>query len=170
MKKSVKSTAELDSKKIEYVFGYGSIRNDLGNYGVVPKSLKSVGFGHIPFALYKILNPWGVWAGVKETEHGSTYGEVFFIEHKKWGLFDLDSREGAHPWFPFPAYIRKAINVRMVNGRTIKAWVYFANPKRVQFLKKVESGNWASEIDPTKTKLTNAWNLRKKVAVEKRYA
>jgi gamma-glutamylcyclotransferase (GGCT)/AIG2-like uncharacterized protein YtfP len=125
------------------LFGYGTLRSDVGEHSY-PVG-KSLGFGRVTGQLWKIRNTYGEWAGVMEVEpgldrgiRGETYGEVFEIE--EYQLPDLDRREQATAKPPY--YYRKLVDVRMVDGRVLRAFVYFAGPGRTTWVEKIPSGDW----------------------------
>lgn len=122
-----------------YLFGYGSIRSDIG---IPPSGCKSIGFGHVSGELWKIQNWWGVWAGLKasdETPAPTVLGEVFEItpgsEETFWKA--VDRREQTER----RAYVRKPVEVKMKDGQVIQAEAYFA--EKCDWLERIKSGDWS---------------------------
>ena len=76
---------------------------------------------------------------VEDRENGRTlWGECYAVRHST--LMRLDRAEG-HPW----KYKRKRIDIRLVDGRIVKAWAYLV-PRAVLALEEgktpVPSGKW----------------------------
>jgi len=122
------------------VFGYGSLRSDLGRSFSYPPRGKSLGFGFTPGELWLICNTSGYWAGVKEVPETKlrVYGETFEVDDFELGV--LDSREGIN--ITPPCYYRKSVQVSLSSGEVIEAFVYFAGPDRTEWKKLIPSGHW----------------------------
>jgi gamma-glutamylcyclotransferase (GGCT)/AIG2-like uncharacterized protein YtfP len=133
---------------MKLLFGYGTLRSDLGSYSSPPvlmgKACYSVGFGHVQGQLWRIQSSFGVWAGVLEAEtRTEVYGEVFVIPENMW--WSIDRREGLN--LTPPMYIRKSVAVTLLDGYSVGAEIYFINPDANQFLDFVESGDWRDGLN-----------------------
>jgi len=132
--------AVLEPKLYErcLLFGYGTLRSDLGEYSHPCSHLSSLGFGWVEGELWHIENSFGRWAGVKEAKGASAYGEVFEIF--KTQLASLDGREQANAEPPY--YVRKLVPVMMADGSKVEAYIYFSGDARTTYLERVASGDW----------------------------
>ncbi len=132
-----------------FLFGYGTLRTDIKGYGNTPSFLKPLGFGEIQFPLYSISNSFGKWAGVKHNEKGQTFGQLFEIGFKDFDKAwkNLDYREQAESVRKDPYYFRRIVDVKLQSGQIIKAYVYFAHQDKTEFIKKIENGDWKTEIE-----------------------
>lgn len=126
------------------LFGYGTIRSDLGNYSAPPVGGKSIGFGRTKGELWKIRNSFGVWAGVKESPETSqsVFGEVFEVSDQEWPKLDRREQVNANP----PCYLRKQIEATMQSGRIVLAFIYFTGPGQTEWIKNIVSGDWRDEL------------------------
>jgi gamma-glutamylcyclotransferase (GGCT)/AIG2-like uncharacterized protein YtfP len=132
------------------LFGYGTLRSDLGQYSH-PPGCPSLGFAVTPGELWYIQNNYGKWAGVKEVGKDSrslVYGEIFEAPDDMWA--SLDRREGANSKPPY--YYRKVVEVTLPDRTKIEATIYFAGPERTTWLEQVSSGNWKDWLDKQEDK------------------
>ena len=82
------------------------------------------------------------------------------INHSLYRIQVLDF--GECRFYKYPNYFRELIDVELTDGIIIPAWVYFAHPMNVKFIKKIKTGNWKDEI--FKPKIRN-----KKCKQDKKY-
>jgi gamma-glutamylcyclotransferase (GGCT)/AIG2-like uncharacterized protein YtfP len=131
------------------LFGYGTLRTDLGKYSGPQYGTKSIGFGRTKGELWQAKIRGGEWAGVKEILNDApdtVYGEVFEVYGKKvWE--SLDRRESVEN----DCYYRKLVKVQMDDGRAVDAFIYFAGLRKTIWQKKIESGDW-KDSDKVKEK------------------
>ena len=115
----------LKNKKSEkiYVFVYGTLRRGFENHYLL-KNSKFIGYGITKekYSLYVDSIPY-----VVKIPYCQIKGEVYEVD--KNTLIALDELEG-HPDF----YRRELIDV-IVNGKTIKAWIYFYPYPRGKLIK-----------------------------------
>jgi gamma-glutamylcyclotransferase (GGCT)/AIG2-like uncharacterized protein YtfP len=130
-----------------YVFGYGTIRSDLGSYSHPPSNMKSCGFGRAPGKLFRISNRYGIWAGVQEGGNGEVYGEVFTATENQEGILrSFDHREKTEDVSSEPCYVRRLVPVKMEDGQTIEAYIYFAHLTNSKWLEEIPSGDWKDTL------------------------
>jgi gamma-glutamylcyclotransferase (GGCT)/AIG2-like uncharacterized protein YtfP len=150
------------------LFGYGTLRSDLGEYSYPIGGCKSLGLGITKGELWYIQNYFGKWAGVKElpgewngvglhhrkNELASLVrGEVFdVLDEDNWHR--LDRREGTHVKPPF--YYRKLVKVRLADSKKpVDAFIYFAGPDQTDWLEQVPTGDWKDWLAKQESK--SAW-------------
>ena len=113
-----------------YVFVYGTLRKGFGNHYLLRDS-KFIGYGITKekYSLYVDGIPY-----VVKIPNTQIKGEVYEVD--KHTLDELDELEG-HPDF----YRRELIDV-IVNGKTIKAWIYFFPYPKGELIKSGDFKNW----------------------------
>lgn len=130
-------------KKGQYpVFVYGSLLSGLHNHRVLGNHKQLVGNGIIKnFAMWSIYDSFPAILPVKKEV---VIGEVYNIdtEHYEATVHDLDGLEGNGIM-----YQRELINVKMEEGRYVKAWVYIYLDQSIKRNLIVPNGDWKSYVE-----------------------
>jgi len=98
---------------------YGTLKKGFGNHFYLERA-RFLGKGETveKYALYELEIPYVV----KNKKVSTIKGEVYEVERKD--LIAIDRLEN-HPWH----YKREKVRVKLEDGREVKAWIYFINPK-----------------------------------------
>ncbi len=110
-----------------YVFVYGSLRRGERNpiEQFLPNQVQFIGKGWIKGDVYQI--DWYPGLVNVHTSESIVYGEIYEILDPK-AMTKLDAYEGIGTDETLPyLYKREMVNVNLLDGKTINAWVYIYN-------------------------------------------
>lgn len=135
------------SPRRRLLFGYGTLRRDVGPESSPPDNAYSLGYGTIPGRMHILASRW---AGVippqlvPQEEVQRIRGEVWFLmgslEDHYW---KLNQREGYHEGRDTGRYIRRTVRVAMDDGGHHDASVYYVNPEYWRGVTEpYHSGDW----------------------------
>ncbi len=108
------------------MFFYGTLMTgfDRRQRAGIDGSLTYVGRGEIQAALFDL----GIYPAAVPAPEGRVRGEVYALKDPAVVLKALDRIEGYSPDDPdHSLYTRSTVDLRLDDGRTARAWVYFYN-------------------------------------------
>jgi gamma-glutamylcyclotransferase (GGCT)/AIG2-like uncharacterized protein YtfP len=124
----------------DFVFFYGTLMAGFDRRrraGIDPK-LTYMGRGSIQAALFDL----GIYPAAVPAPEGLVWGEVYALTEPDPVLAALDDIEGYRPDDPDRSlYTRAKASVRMPDGSSEEAWVYFYNAPLGQ-AERIESGDY----------------------------
>jgi gamma-glutamylcyclotransferase (GGCT)/AIG2-like uncharacterized protein YtfP len=128
----------------ERVFFYGTLMAgfDRRRRAEIDDRLTYLGRGSISAALFDL----GIYPAAVPAPDGQVWGEVYDVKDPAIVLAALDEIEGYTPEDPDRSlYVRTAVSVRLPDGSTTDAWVYFYNAPlgRAQ---RIPSGDYFEHI------------------------
>jgi gamma-glutamylcyclotransferase (GGCT)/AIG2-like uncharacterized protein YtfP len=128
----------------ERVFFYGTLMAgfDRRRRAEIDDRLTYLGRGSISAALFDV----GIYPAAVPAPDGQVWGEVYDVKDPAIVLAALDEIEGYTPEDPDRSlYVRTAVSVRLPDGSTTDAWVYFYNAPlgRAQ---RIPSGDYFEHI------------------------
>jgi gamma-glutamylcyclotransferase (GGCT)/AIG2-like uncharacterized protein YtfP len=128
----------------ERVFFYGTLMAgfDRRRRAEIDDRLTYLGRGSISAALFDV----GIYPAAVPAPDGQVWGEVYDVKDPASVLAALDEIEGYTPEDPDRSlYVRTAVSVRLPDGSTTDAWVYFYNAPlgRAQ---RIPSGDYFEHI------------------------
>lgn len=109
-----------------YLFAYGTLRfsDSLIKRGVLKNEFEFVGIGKMKAVMYDIGN----YPGARNDDSGEVHGELFRMMEGKTALEKLDRYENYNRLNEKSGeYIRRKTLIRMNDGRSLMAWVYWYN-------------------------------------------
>ncbi|HTQ27584.1 MAG TPA: gamma-glutamylcyclotransferase family protein [Puia sp.] len=111
----------------QFLFAYGTLRKDYRPYPVIgiEEKLKFIGVAGIKGILFDL----GCYPGAVENKNGGTIrGDLFLLKDPVKTLGTLDDYEGCSGEEDVDdEFIRREINVRLEDGNTAAAWIYWFN-------------------------------------------
>ena len=135
------------SKHIEYIFVYGSLRRDAKNdvFEEVRPHLQYVGVGSFPGLLFDL----GGYPGAVLTDEKTSSkvkGELYTIEESRNEVLRTldDYEEYFRDSISKSLFIRKRVDVTLRNGKEVNSWVYLFNKKLLHSkpVKQIPSGDY----------------------------
>lgn len=135
------------SKHIDYIFVYGSLRRDAKNdvFEEVKSHLHYVGVGSFPGLLFDLGEyPGAILADVNSPS--KVKGELYAIEDNRNSVLrTLDEyEEYFHKNLSKSLFLRKRVDVTLRNGKEVNSWVYLYNKKLLHSkpVKRIPSGDY----------------------------
>ena len=128
----------------EFVFFYGTLMAgfDRRRRAGIDTKLTYRGRGSIRAALFDL----GIYPAAVPAPEGKVWGEVYEMAEPEAVLAALDDIEGYRPEDPDKIlYARDRADVRMPDGSTEQAWVYFYNAPLGRAL-RIESGDYLEHV------------------------
>lgn len=124
----------------KYLFVYGTLRRGSTALGEWQQrsGAQFVGRGSISAELYDL----GKYPGALRSSSSKTRGEVYLLTRPEEILKRLDRYEGYDVRDPEESlFVRQTVTVKLQNGKTLMAWVYFFN-KAPSKAKRISSGQY----------------------------
>ena len=128
------------------VFVYGTLRRDCGNHQY---HLEGRTIAEMPATLKDaFMVNLGVCPMIFKEQGSTVIGELMYIREDLYSytLKALDRLEGYHPERrpDYNNYVRERVAVKLDDGRTVDAWVYFGNEHATYCSadRRVASGDW----------------------------
>jgi gamma-glutamylcyclotransferase (GGCT)/AIG2-like uncharacterized protein YtfP len=128
----------------ELVFFYGTLMAgfDRRRRAGIDDKLAYIGRGSILAALFDL----GIYPAAVPSEDGRVWGEVYETSDAPTVLAALDEIEGYRPGDPERSlYIRSRVDVRLPDGSSARAWVYFYNAPLGQ-APRIPSGDYLAHV------------------------
>ena len=130
--------------KSEYIFVYGTLRDDIknSNHQLIAKYTQYIGFGFVKGKLYRIS--WYPGVILERSRKNKVYGKIYQIKKpfNKKLLKIVDNYEECSNKFPRPHEFTRAITTAYLNGIKLKVWIYTYNLE-TKGLEAIESGDFA---------------------------
>lgn len=124
----------------DHLFVYGTLRSEGGApggvSGLLEEGAEKVGTGEIVGRLYEA----GSYPAAVPDDDGRVRGEVYRLREPARSLPVLDRYEGRTPDGE-GLYRREEVDVRMDDGESLTAWVYFYN-RDASSLSEIRSGDY----------------------------
>jgi gamma-glutamylcyclotransferase (GGCT)/AIG2-like uncharacterized protein YtfP len=128
----------------DLVFFYGTLMAgfDRRRKAGIDSKLTYVGRGAIGAALFDL----GLYPAAVPAPEGQVWGEVYEMTDPEVVLAALDDIEGYRPGHPDQSlYTRDRTDVRLPDGETAPAWVYFYNAPLGRAT-RIESGDYLEHV------------------------
>jgi gamma-glutamylcyclotransferase (GGCT)/AIG2-like uncharacterized protein YtfP len=128
----------------DLVFFYGTLMAgfDRRRRAGIDDKLTFVGRGSIQAALFDL----GIYPAAVPAPEGAVWGEVYATTDSATVLSALDDIEGFRPDDPDRSlYFRQQTDVRLPDGSTARAWVYFYNAPLGQ-APRIPSGDYLEHV------------------------
>lgn len=128
----------------DLVFFYGTLMAgfDRRRRAGIDDKLTYVGRGSIHAALFDL----GLYPAAVPAPEGTVWGEVYAMREPDAVLAALDQIEGYSPTDPDTSlYTREQTEVRLPDGSSARAWVYFYNAPLGQ-AQAIESGDYLEHV------------------------
>lgn len=129
----------------ENVFFYGTLMTGFDRRrraGVDDHLAEFIGRGTIAAELYDL----GIYPAAVPAPDGQVWGEVYRMKNRDKALAGLDGIEGYSADDPDRSlYVRQLVDVRLTDGRTEKAWVYFYNAPLGR-AERIPSGDYLAHV------------------------
>lgn len=128
----------------EMVFFYGTLMTgfDRRRRAGIDEHLDYAGRGTIAAELYDL----GIYPAAVPSPDGAVWGEVYTMRDTGQALAGLDEIEGYSPGDPDRSlYTRAEVDVRLTDGTTARAWVYFYNAPLGR-AERIPSGDYLAHV------------------------
>jgi len=129
----------------EMVFFYGTLMTGFDRRrraGVDDHLADFVGRGTIAAELYDL----GIYPAAVPAPDGRVWGEVYRMKDPDKALAGLDGIEGYSADDPDRSlYVRETVDVKLTDGRTERAWVYFYNAPLGR-AERIPSGDYLAHV------------------------
>ncbi|HSL21913.1 MAG TPA: gamma-glutamylcyclotransferase family protein [Vicinamibacterales bacterium] len=129
----------------DLVFFYGTLMTGFDRRhraGIDEHLADFVGRGTISAELFDL----GIYPAAVPAPEGHVWGEVYRMKDADKALSGLDEIEGYRPDDPDRSlYVREKVDVKLTDGRTEQAWVYFYNAPLGR-AERIPSGDYLAHI------------------------